>query len=92
MEFLATNFDAIVKLALGAIAALAFFFALRNDILIIHGDITHIKENQKALSEAFTQLGNILTQVAVQDVRLQMMEKRIDEMSHGQGFVTNKQG
>lgn len=87
MDFLANNFDAMVKLGLGAIGALAFFFALRNEILGLKSDVEHIKENQRALSEAFTQLGNILTKVAVQDVRLQMIEKKLDELAHNRGFV-----
>lgn len=90
MEFLVSNFDSIVKLGLGAIAALSFFFALRNDIISLRVDITHIKENQRSLAEAFTQLGNILTKVAVQDTRLNMIEKKIDELSHGMGFVEVK--
>ena len=88
MEFLINNFDSIVKIIIISFGAIGFFLALRNDIISLKGDIGHIKENQKALSEAFTQLGNILTKVAVQDVRLQMIEKKIDELSHGQGFVT----
>lgn len=87
MEFFFQNLDAIVKLALAGVAALAFFFGIRNEIMHLRTDIDHIKENQKSLAEAFTQLGNILTKVAVQDTRIQMMEKKIDELSHGQGFV-----
>lgn len=87
MDFFIQNFDSIIKLLLGSVAALAFFFALRNDINSLKGDINHIKENQKSLQEAFTQLGNILTKVAVQDTRLSMIEKKLDELSHGQGFV-----
>lgn len=87
MDFIIQNFDSIIKLSLATVAALAFFFALRNEIFSLKTDINHIKENQKSLSEAFTQLGNILTKVAVQDARLQMIEKKIDELSHGQGFV-----
>lgn len=90
MEFLLANADTIVKLFLGCVAALSFFFALRNDIISLKTDINHIKENQKSLAEAFTQLGNILTKVAVQDARLQMIEKKMDELSHGQGFVEIK--
>lgn len=67
--------------------ALGFFYAIRNDISILRVDIVNIKENQKALAEAFTQLGNILTKVAVQDTRLAMMEKKLDEFSHGKGYV-----
>jgi hypothetical protein len=87
MEFLLQNFDAIVKLTLGGVAALAFFFALRNDIVSLKIDINHVKENQRQLQEAFVQLNNILTKVAVQDVRLNMIDKKLDELSHGQGFV-----
>lgn len=90
MDFIIQNFDSLAKLGLALVAALAFFFALRNDIISLRTDINHIKENQKSLSEAFTQLGNILTKVAVQDARLQMMEKKLDELSHGQGFVDIK--
>lgn len=87
MDWVIQNFDSVLKLALASIAALAFFFGLRNEIGSLKTDINHIKENQKGLAEAFTQLGNILTKVAVQDARLQMIEKKIDELSHGQGFV-----
>lgn len=90
MDFLFQNFDTAIKLFLGGVAALSFFFALRSDIISLKTDINHIKENQKGLAEAFTQLGNILTKVAVQDARLQMMEKKIDELSHGQGYVEIK--
>lgn len=89
MEFFAQNFDTIFKILTITAGALGFFILLRNDITSLRVDINHIKENQKSLAEAFTQLGNILTKVAVQDTRIQMMEKKIDELSHGQGFVRN---
>lgn len=87
MDWLFQNLDTVVKFAALAMAALGFFLGLRSELTGIRSDINYIKENQKALSEAFTQLGNILTKVAVQDVRLSMMEKKLDEMAHGQGFV-----
>lgn len=68
-------------------AGLAMFFAMRADIRVIRHDLSNIKERQNILNEAFTQLGNILTKVAVQDERLNAMAKDIDEMRHGQGFV-----
>ena len=88
MQSLIDNFDSIVKIVVLTFGAFGFFWALRNDIISLKGDINHIKDNQKALAEAFAQLGNILTKVAVQDVRLQMIEKKLDEMAHGQGFIT----
>lgn len=87
MDYLVQNFDVVFKVLLAGCAALGLYYAIKFDIASLRTDIVHIKENQKSLAEAFTQLGNILTKVAVQDTRLQMMEKRIDELAHGQGFV-----
>ena len=87
MELFFQNFDTIVKIVIITFGAFGFYYALKNDISSLKNDINHIKENQKSLSEAFTQLGNILTKVAVQDTRIQMIEKKIDELSHGQGYV-----
>lgn len=87
MDFIVQNFDTIVKVFVIGFGALGFFLALRNDINSLKADISYIRENQKSLQEAFTQLGSILTKVAVQDTRLNMIEKKLDELSHGQGFV-----
>lgn len=87
MDFVIQNFDTIFKIAIISFGAYGFFLSLRNEIKRLAGDINHIKENQKSLAEAFTQLGNILTKVAVQDTRLQMMEKKLDELAHNRGFV-----
>lgn len=87
MNFLVENFDSLYKLLLAGVAVLSLYFALRNDIRSLRTDIDQIKDNQKSLAEAFAQLGSILTKVAVQDTRIQMIEKKLDELSHGQGFV-----
>ena len=79
MEFISQNLDAILKIVVITFGAFGFYYALRNDISSVKADVAYIKENQKSLAEAFTQLGKILTQVAVQDMRLNMIEKRIDE-------------
>lgn len=89
-ENLPSYINVSIQIVAIAGAALGFFYALRNDIGILRIDIVNIKENQKALAEAFTQLGNILTKVAVQDTRLAMMEKKLDELSHGQGYVQSR--
>lgn len=90
MDFLIQNIQFLFQLGLAILAALSFFYAIRYDIKALRTDINHIKENQKSLAEAFTQLGNILTKVAVQDTRIQMIEKKLDELSHGQGFVKTR--
>lgn len=60
---------------------------MRNDINIVKNDITHLEESHKTLTEAFNHMGKILTQVAVQDTRLNMIEKKIDELAHGKGII-----
>ncbi len=68
----------------------AFMWTMRGDINIVKNDIKHLEESQKALSEAFSQLGKILTSVAVQDQRITMVEKRVDELAHGHGYVDSR--
>lgn len=76
-----------IKLLAIGLGAIGFFYALKVQIDRLAGDIQHIKENQKSLQEAFAQLGSILTKVAVQDTRLNMIEKKLDELAHNKGFV-----
>lgn len=58
-----------------------------NKINLLAKSIEHLELAQKVLNEAFAQLGKILTQVAVQDSRIGMMEKNLDEIRHGKGFI-----
>ena len=39
------------------------------------------------LKEEIKTLGGLVTQVAVQTTRLDMVEKHLDELRHGEGFV-----
>lgn len=64
-----------------------FLYTMRGDINLVKQDINYLQDSQKSLTEAFTQLGKILTAVAVQDSRINMIEKRFDELSHGRGFI-----
>ena len=72
-------------------AATTFIWTMRGDINIVKNDIRYLQESQKALTEAFSQLGKILTSVAVQDTRLNMIEKKMDELAHGKGYVHDKE-
>ena len=69
---------------------MAVIYNMKGDITIVKHDIHYLQQSHKALTEAFTQLGKVLTQVAVQDQRMNMVEKRLDELSHGKGFVNSK--
>lgn len=64
-----------------------FLQGMKNQLSLIKSDISYLQKAQENLAEAFTQLGKILTQVAVQDNRINMVEKKVDELSHGKGIV-----
>ncbi len=61
--------------------------SMKEDLRIVKYDIINLRESVKVLNEAFRQMGDILTKVAVQDNRLTMMDKYIDELRHGRGFI-----
>lgn len=67
---------------------ISFIVYVRTELVSLRADIAQIKDHQTMLMDNIKQLNNILTQIAVQDVRLSMMEKDIDELRHGRGLVT----
>ena len=81
------SLGSILQTVVYTAAAVAFFFAMRTDINILKHDMRNLQENQRAMTEALSQLGHVLTRIAVQDNRLIMLEKSIDEVRHGRGFV-----
>ena len=68
-------------------SVMALLYTMKGDITVVRHDITYLQESYRALTEAFAQLGKVLTQVAVQDQRINMIEKNIDEIRHGKGLV-----
>lgn len=68
--------------------ALWFILSMKSDIRVLRHDFRALEDKQVVLNEAFTQLGKILTQVAVQDTRLNMIEKTVDELRHGKGYIS----
>lgn len=81
------TFGNLIQIAAFVGGGLFMFFTMRSDIRVLRHDVGYIEDRISTLNEAFTQLGKILTQVAVQDSRLGMIEKAVDEIRHGQGFI-----
>lgn len=77
----------IITVLTVASSVIWLFANMKSDIRIVKNDIEHLEQSHKSLTEAFTQLGKILTQVAVQDNRLNMIEKKVDELAHGKGII-----
>lgn len=77
----------IVQTVVLGITFTVFLQGMKSQLSLIKNDVRYLQEAQKSLAEAFTQLGRVLTSVAVQDNRINMIEKRLDELSHGKGMV-----
>jgi hypothetical protein len=60
---------------------------VKSDITSIKSDIKSLENSSEGFGIALSQLSTVLTQVAVQDNRLLNVEKRIDELAHGKGFI-----
>lgn len=92
MDWFLEHASALMQAASILAGVIGAFFWLRSELINLRGDINQIKEHQKTLMESLKQLNNILTQIAVQDARINMIEKDIDELRHGQGYITKLNG
>lgn len=72
-------------------AGLTMFFTMRSDINVLRISFRGLEEKQQLLHSSFERLSAILTQVAVQDTRITMIERSIDELRHGQGYIKAKE-
>ncbi len=68
-------------------SVMTFIWTMKGDIIVIKSDVSYLQKSQRVLSEAFNQFGKVLTSVAVQANHISMLEKRIDELAHGKGFI-----
>lgn len=87
MEFFQQYYDAIFRGMVIAGGVISFIIYLRTEISNLRSDVTQIKDHQKMLMDSIKSLNTILTQIAVQETRMNMLEKDIDELRHGQGFI-----
>ena len=69
------------------VVAAIFIAMLKADIKILRHDMKNLSVRQDALNEGFTQLTQILTKMAVQEMRINGIEDDIRELRHGQGFI-----
>lgn len=92
MDWLLEHASALLQAASILSGIIGAFLWLRVELVNLRGDINQIKEHQKTLMESLKQLNNILTQIAVQDARINMIEKDIDELRHGQGYIKSLNG
>lgn len=77
----------LLTVAMLLVSGVWAFAKITSDVRVVKNDLRHVIATQVSLTENLVQLGALLTRVAVQDERLLMMSKKIEELSHGQGFV-----
>ena len=68
-------------------SVIGLVYNMKADIVLLQNDVVHLEKAQQTMTEAFSNMGKILTSVAVQDSRISMIEKKLDELSHGKGYV-----
>jgi len=68
-------------------SVIGLVYNMKSDIVLLQNDVTHLERAQETMTEAFSNMGKVLTSVAVQDTRITMIEKKLDELSHGKGYV-----
>lgn len=82
------TFGLILQTVILGTTIYTFLYNMKNQLSLMKNDIEHLQQSQESLAEAFKQLGKVLTSVAVQDTRINMIEKRLDELAHGKGIVS----
>lgn len=87
LEWLSNNGGVVLQAIVIIFTVTTVFFGMKGEIRILRHDVRSVEKTIENLSESLKQLGSILTQVAVQDSRLGMIERAIDELRHGNGYI-----
>lgn len=67
--------------------ATAMFFGVKSDVRVVKHDLRSLNDKVALMGVAWGKLGDVLTQVAVQDNRLNRIEDDVRELRHGDGMV-----
>lgn len=91
MEHLTVGWTITVGEALMALttfgSALGIFFSVKSDVKIVQHDLQALNEKFATMNTVFGGIGSTLTKVAIQDNRLDRLEKDMRELRHGEGMV-----
>lgn len=92
------TFDATIKLGdvmtvLGIVGGgFTFLFAMKGEIKLLTREIALQSKTLEVHSERIGKVEAVLVKQAQQDTRIQMVEKHVDELRHGEGFVRGSRG
>lgn len=65
---------------------LAFLYAMRADIRVLNRDMMALSGRLELVEKRLGDVTQILAEVARQEVRLNYHEKKLDDLSRGEGF------
>lgn len=85
--WLEMNLGGLLQLIVMSVTVIAVFFGMKSEVRVLRHDVRSIEKTLEQLTESLKQLGSILTQIAVQDARLSMIERSVEELRHGQGYI-----
>lgn len=81
------NIGHVITLLSIVVGAVVAFTSIQWRIKYLDESMDNIRQRMDTMNEAFAALSKTLNQVAVQDSRIQMLEKMVDELRHGEGFI-----
>lgn len=87
------TFDATINLGhiltfIGfAIGGLGVIWALKSDVKVLTRELGTMTDRLSGLEKKWDRVADAMTSIAVQESRLNSMDRRIDDLQHGRGFV-----
>jgi hypothetical protein len=60
-------------------------------IWAMRGELKMLSRDVQAQGEKIDRLEEIITQQAVQNERINMLDRRLDDMAHGRGFIIHRE-
>lgn len=78
------NILTVLLLGVGAIKA---YYRLQGDIRMLKHDFRNLEQAQAGMTEALGTLVSAVTQIAVQQSRLDHIEQDLSDLKRGEGFI-----
>lgn len=80
----------IIEIAVIAVGGISVFITLRNTVANIKADVDSLQVEIKKLGEILVSLARYDERLVSLDKRVTAQGRRIDELSHGEGFVRGR--
>jgi hypothetical protein len=82
----------IIEIAVIAVGGVSVFITLRNTVANIKADVDSLQVEIKKLGEILVNLARFDERITSLDKRVTAQGRRIDDLSHGDGFVRPRPG